>query len=260
MSQLDDAEELLRSRAVADVGKLLRPGGLREVEREIARLQAAGLEAHVVVAPRGEDLHSWEVLWRRRGYEARRDLLLLFNGRDWYAQGWELNPSAILAALTAAEPALAQYYGKGLAVALANLGAATGRAAPRTDQRPRSSLVGVFAVAGGAAAAAAVGWVIVRRRRLARERRQTLTEARSAADQVFADVVLATEEMSGPDAVQLREKATQLRDQIDALAPPNLKQLPAKEESLTLARLRQMENELEALRSSVLQVKVKRRT
>jgi hypothetical protein len=108
---------------------------------------------------------------------------------------------------------------------------------------------------GGLAAAAALGWVIVRRRRRAQERRQSLAEARSAADQVFADVLLAAEEMSGPEAAQLREKATRLRDQIDALAPPNMKQLPAKEESLTLAQLRQMENELEALRSTVLQVK-----
>ena len=68
-------------------------------------------------------------------------------------------------------------------------------------------------------------------------------------------MLLATEEMQGPEAAQLRDKATRLRDQIDAIAPPNLKQLPAKEESLTLARLRQMENELEALRSSVLQAK-----
>jgi len=115
-------------------------------------------------------------------------------------------------------------------------------------------LLPVF-LGAGTAAAVAFGWVVLRRRRLQRERRQSLAEARKSADQVFADVVLATEDMSGPDAVQLREKATRLRDQIDALAPPNLKQLPAKEESLTLARLRQMENELEALRSSVLQSK-----
>ena len=71
-------------------------------------------------------------------------------------------------------------------------------------------------------------------------------------------MVLATEDLPGPDAAGLREKATRLHDQLDALAPPNLKQLPAKEESLTLARLQQMENELEALRSSVLQAKRRR--
>jgi len=69
---------------------------------------------------------------------------------------------------------------------------------------------------------------------------------------------LATENLSGPEADQLRDKAGRLRDQMDTLAPPGIKQLPAKQESLTLAQLRQMENELEALRSSVLQLKKER--
>src|SRR5205814_4585565 len=140
----------------------------------------------------------------------------------------------------------------GLTVALGNLALARGG---REEKPGRSSTVPVALGASAVLAAAAVGWVMVRRRRRGSERRQSLAEARSAADQVFADVLLATEEMAGPEAAQLRDKATRLRDQIEALAPPHLKQLPAKEESLTLARLRQMENELEALRSSVLQAK-----
>jgi hypothetical protein len=249
MSAIDDAAQQLRSRPVADVGQLLKPGGLREIERELARLAAAGLHGHVVVTPRGEALDAWHALWDRLGYQASRDLLLLFNGRDWQARGWGLDQAAILKALDEARPALEAYYGRGLTVALANLAAATGK---RTDRPKRSSsLLPVFVGAG----TAIVGWAILRRRKRGQERRQSLTEARSAADQVFADVLLATEEMQGPEAAQLRDKATRLRDQIDAIAPPNLKQLPAKEESLTLARLRQMENELEALRSSVLQAK-----
>jgi hypothetical protein len=252
MSAIDDAAEQLRSRPVADVGQLLKSGGLREIEREIARLAGAGLHGHVVVAPLGADLVAWEVLWGRMGYQSSRDLLLLFNGRDWYARGWDLDQAAILKALDDARPALRAYYGRGLTVALANLAAATGRQ-PEQRRSRSSSLLPVFLGAG--TAMAVVGWVILRRRKRGQERRKSLAEARSEADQVFADVLLATEEMSGPEAAQLRDKATRLRDQIDALAPPNLKQLPAKEESLTLARLRQMENELEALRSSVLQVK-----
>jgi hypothetical protein len=255
MSAIDDAATQLRTRPVADVGQLLKPGGLREVEREIARLGAGGLRGHVVVAPRGEDLAPWRVLWGRQGYDPKSDLLLLFNGRDWYAQGWGLDQAAILRALDAAQPALGQYYGRGLTVALANLAAATGRAPERPGEKKQSSSAWLPVSLGAGTALAVFGWAVARRRRLARERRQSLTEARSSADQVFADVVLATEEMSGPEAAQLREKASRLKDQLDALAPPNLKQLPAKEESLTMARLRQMENELEALRSSVLQAK-----
>ena len=256
MSALDDADRLLRKGPVADVGQLLKPAGVREIEREAARLAAGGLHGHVVVAPRGQDLDAWRVLWSRQGYDARRDLLLLFNGRDWQARGWGLEQAQIQRALDAAQPALGQYYGKGLTVALTRLAEETGRAPERPDEkrRSRSSLLPVF-IGAGTALAVGFGWVVARRRRLQRERRQSLAEARKSADQVFADVVLATEDMSGPDAIQLREKATRLHDQIEALAPPNLKQLPAKEESLTMARLRQMENELEALRSSVLQAK-----
>jgi hypothetical protein len=100
-----------------------------------------------------------------------------------------------------------------------------------------------------------VAWVIVRRRRRGQESRRTLAEARLSADKVFSDVVLATEDMTGPDAAELREKAARIHDQIEAIAPPGLKQLPAREETLTVARLLQMENELEALRSRVLQTK-----
>ena len=59
-------------------------------------------------------------------------------------------------------------------------------------------------------------------------------------------------------AVPQPDQEKQRRQQLDALAPPGLKQLPAKEESLTLARLQQTENELEALRSRVLQLKRRR--
>lgn len=252
MSAIDEAADQLRSRPVADVGQLLKSGGLHEIEREIARLNRVDLRGHVVVTPRGESLAPWHALWDRMGYQSR-DLLLLSNGRDWAARGWDLDPAAIRRALDEAEPALRQYLGRGLTQALTNLARATGREA-EPPRKKSSSLLPVY-LGASTAMAVALGWVIVRRRKRGQERRQSLAEARSSADQVFADVLLATEEMSGPEAGQLRDKATRLRDQIDALAPPNLKQLPAKEESLTLARLRQMENELEALRSSVLQVK-----
>jgi hypothetical protein len=252
---VEEANRGLRAGPVADVGNLLKPGGLREVEQTIARLAARGLKGHVVIAPKGESLGPYHALWGMQGYDQQRDLLLLFNGQRWEARGWGLSAPAAESALAVAEPALRQYYGRGLSAALVALARATGKDLDEAPARGRSSALPIVLGVGGAAVAGVLGWTLVRRRRLARERRQSLHEARSAADQVFADVLLAAEEMSGPEAVQVREKATRLRDQIDSLAPPNLKQLPAKEESLTLAQLRQMENELEALRSTVLQAK-----
>jgi hypothetical protein len=253
---LDDADRALRAGPLADLGKLLKPGGLRELEAAIARETARGLKAHVLIMAPGTDLGPYRALWERLGYQPAQDLLLLFNGRHWEARGWSLTVPQIDGALAASEPALRAYYGRGLATAVTNLARAA-----RKDEgeepapRQRSSALPIIIGVGGTTTLGVIGWAVVRRNRLARERRQALKEARSSADQVFADVLLAAEEMSGPEAVELREKATRLRDQIDALAPPDLKQLPAKEESLTMAQLRQMENELEALRSTVLQVK-----
>jgi hypothetical protein len=253
MSLADDAAELLRAGPLADLGPLLKPGGRGEVEREIARIAAGGLRAHVVVAPLDADLTPLQALWERLGFASQTDLLLLFNGHHWEARGWDLSPPAIDAALASARPGLHLYYGRGLALALTELEKATGRG--RNDEPRSRSLGGAGVAVVGLAAAAGLAWVVVRRQRRARERRRTLAEARADADKVFADVVLAAEEMSGPEAAALRESATRLRDQLDALAPPGRKQLPPREESLTLARLLQTENELEALRSRVLQAK-----
>jgi len=255
MSVLDQAVEQLQREPLADVGQLLKARGRIEVEQQIARAAARGLRAHVLIVGPGEDLTPLRAVWNRLGYKPDTDLLLLFNGRHWEARGWALSATAIDGALSAATPALHQYFGKGLVTALANLAEAT----KRNDDPPASvsstSGLGLGAGVGAALVAGVVGWVIVRRQRRARESQQTLAEARSSAEKVFADVLIAAEDLDGPDAVALREKASRLREQMDALVPPDQKQLPAKQESLTMAQLHQMENELEALRSSVLQAK-----
>lgn len=249
MSVLDEAAELLRREPVADLGKLLKAGGLHEVEQEIARLAARGLRAHVLIVPPSEELAPLHAVWTKLGLNFDNDLLLLFNGHRWEARGWGLSPAAADGALAAATPALHQYFGKGLASALANLAAAA--------KRPgrSASTIGLGLGVSALVAVGAVGWVIMRRQRRAQEGRRSLDEARTSIDKVFSDVLIAAEDLHGPEATVLREKATRLREQMNTLAPPSLKQLPAKQESLTMAQLLQMENELEALRSSVLQAK-----
>lgn len=252
MSALDEAAELLRNEPVADLGKLLKAGGRHELDQEITRLAARGLRAHVLIAPAGGDLAPLHAVWTKLGLHVDTDLLLLFNGHRWEARGWALSPAAIDGALAAATPALHQYFGKGLASALANLAEASQR-----PPQPASSsaATGIGLGVGAVVALGAVGWVIVRRQRRAQEGRRSLADARTSFDKVFADVLIAAEDLHGPEASVLREKATRLREQMNTLAPPDMKQLPAKQESLTMAQLLQMENELEALRSSVLQAK-----
>jgi hypothetical protein len=253
---LEPIVEELRRGPIADAGGLLKPAGRAELAAVIGRLAAGGLRARVVVAPRGAALEPYRALWQRLGLADKPDLLLVFNGERWQARGWGLSEPAIDRALAASQSGLRRYYARGLADALEALAAATGRApVPGPGGAARGSSVAPWLLGGaGALAAGLVGLAIVRRRRRARERTRALGEARSAAEQVFADVMLAAEDLPESDAGALREKAGRLKGEIDTLAVER-KALPPKEESLTLARLVQLENELEALRSVVLQRK-----
>jgi hypothetical protein len=200
---LDEASAALRAGRVADVGHLLKAGGLHEVEQEIARLAAGGLAAHVVLVPVGDSLAPWHALWARQGYAPATDLLLLFNGHRWEARGWNLTAASIDSALAAAEPALHAYYGHGLA-GLANLGRATGR---RSRNHARFVLGSSFSGRPGlgAAAAAAVGWVMSAAAG-ARDRHRSLARRRPRRGGVHRGG-LATEELSSGGG-RLRDKAT----------------------------------------------------
>src|SRR5262245_57027695 len=121
---LDVVARELGTAPLLDRGGLLKPGARREVLAAISRLRERGLRAHVVVLPRGMPLEPWHALWTRLGYDLRRDLLLLSNGKEWQARGFGLTPEAIHAALTKAQTALDQYIGRGLSAALDGLGAA----------------------------------------------------------------------------------------------------------------------------------------
>jgi hypothetical protein len=255
---MDEALAALRDGDIADLGRLLKPGGRRELEEALARLRAGGQHARVVITPPGENLELWHPLFDRLGLDRNRDLLLLFNGRRWETRGWGLSPAVAQRALVAAEPALRRYYARGLVEALDGLAAAARGAPGAPAPRPavRSSGAGGWVLGlGGLAALVGLGFVIRRRRRRAADSSRSLAEARSSAEEVFAEVVLATEEMPDAEGATLREKATRLKGEIDALAPAGQKLLEAKEESLTMAKLQQLENELEALRSVVLQRK-----
>ncbi len=258
---LDDVVAMLKSDPIADPSGLLKPAGKRELLAAIERASAGGQRAYVVLAPDGTALGGWHALWDRLALDGRRDLLLLFNGQRWEARGWGLSQAAIDRALAGAEAGVRRYYARGLADALAGLAVAAhpGKASGPAGSAPNSGQGGgIGAWLGGGAAAAGLGLlglVIARRRKLASERARSLTAARSAAEEVFAEVILASEDLPEADAAVLRDRATSLRGQLDAVAPPSQKALPAKEGPLVLAKITQLENELEALRSVVLQKK-----
>ena len=280
-SALDRAQAALQAGPVADLGPLLKPGGRRELEAAIQRLGGRGLRVRVLVLPQGAALSAFHSLWQRLGL-GPSDLLLLFNGRRVEARGWGLEPRQVSQALAAAEAQAAPYHARRLVNALETLAAAAparaGERAPQPAPAPAppprpstpaatpapaarddagaSSVLPWALGVGATAVAAGVGWVMVRRQRLARERAQSLDRARSDAEQVFADVVLAAEEMPEAEGAALRERASRLHGELGALpSTQQQKALPAREQKITLARFGQIENELEALRSVVLQRK-----
>lgn len=253
---LDALTATLRTDHLADPAGIIKPAGRAELSKVIDALRKNGHQARVAVLPPGTDLTTAHPLWGRLGLTEPRDLLLLFNGQRWEARGWKLNRSQIDAALSAARPSLAKYYAAGLASALLGLGAAADVKTATTPVATSTGRSGGGLFVGGALAVGggALGFIIMRRRRLQRQQSRAIHSARGDAERVFAEVILATEDLPEADAAPLRDRASRLKDELDALPAPQ-KALPPAEESFTRARFDQLENELEALRSVVLQKK-----
>jgi hypothetical protein len=246
-SLAETAAQLRRSPLV-DRG-LLKAGGRHEVEAAIARWQARGLFAHVLVLDRGEELAPWHELAAALALDSRRDLLLLFNGEHWQARGWGLSAAEIERRLQAARPGLSKYYGRGLVEALDGLGAAaSGQAqsgAAHPPGAPRASVWPLgLGVMGAGAALTALLLIIRRRNRRAQKQMGGLSAARAEAEQAYAELVLAAEELGREPARTLQLRATELKRRLDAVSDAD---------PLAEGRIRQLRNELAALHSEVLQ-------
>jgi hypothetical protein len=253
MSAIDEAAEQLRSRPVADVGKLLRPAACAEIEREIARL--AGYEP---ARPRGGGAarRGPGALARAvgsAGLRQRRDLLLLFNGRDWAARGWDLDPVADPEGARRGPAGPAPVLRARLTLALTNLARATGREA----EKPRSASSSLLPGLPGRRHrhGVAFGWVVMRRRRARAGAAAEPDRGPLVGGSGVRRRVLATEEMSGPEAASCATRPPACAIRSTPWRRPTSSSCRRQGRVADLARLRQMENELEALRSSVLQAK-----
>jgi hypothetical protein len=251
---IDTAVSELKSKAVADPSTHLKPKGLEHLEAEIERWKSRGLRAHVLLCDPGDSFRDLLGAWDQLGYDGKQDLLLVFNTRDWAARGWGLNDAELARALEAARPHAHEVFAQELVGALDQLGRAAVAKGTANDDRGGGL---VLPVVGGIAAVATGGLIalaIRRRNLLAKQGLAKVGEAKASADRAYSDLVLACEELPGdPRASDIQLKASDLKKRVDAIAAETEAKPTRGNDPVTVGKIRQLENELAALRSTVLQ-------
>ena len=257
---LTAAASALRESPLVDHG-LLKSGGRDEVTAAIDRWNRRGLRAHVFITERGEDLEPWRALWSELRLDEKKDLLLLFNGKQRDARGWGLGRAPIQEALRQAESGHPAYFGHSLVMALDQLGAAaTGTSAPSSaretpahdESEPRGSGFGLMTGVAIAVPVAALAWVLRRRKKLGEQRFAEFEKTRLLAEQTYADVMVAAEALSDEGNEEQR-RAGELKDRLDRLAREAAQRPTAANDPVLLGKVEQLDNEMAALHSAILQ-------
>jgi uncharacterized membrane protein YgcG len=118
VSQVEDALRAGKGGAVYDLGHLLKPGGVRELQQKADQLRASGVNVYFVTVPKGSTNASAlaETVYRDLNMGAD-DLLIVFDGRQVYGKSLALQgePRAFRDAVQQARPGFQLYYAKGLA-------------------------------------------------------------------------------------------------------------------------------------------------
>jgi len=242
---MEQAIAELKKSPLADPEARMKAKGRRLVLEEIDRIRAhGGVRAHVLIASGAIDVAA---LWAALGYGERDALLALHDGglEVWLGNGKHSTVTAA-AGVTIADLVLGE---------LRHLGAPASRAAKHDDDSGGG--FPVLPVVGGTLAVAAGGLValaILRRGKLAKEGLAAVTKAKAALDKSYSEVVLACEELPGdPQATEIQLKAAELKKRADAISA-DVEAAPAKgTDPVTVGKLEQLDNELAALRSTVLQ-------
>jgi hypothetical protein len=224
-------ERLRRDRWADPGGRVKDPGPLVDA--------IDGRQSYVVVLPEGASLAEWRALWRLLDLQDEGDLLVLFDGRRWEARGWGLSSAEISAALDQAEPALRDGFGAGLAEALGQLEAAQTGGATFGSVALGAGAVAAMAALGG------LGWILVRRIQREREGRAEVEKARASLDDTVAELILTSDEL-GESGHTLQEKAVALQAAVRSVPADLTPRVRA-------ARIEQLENEVVALQSEVMQ-------
>jgi len=241
------------------------------VRAAIGRIAAGGRRARVIALARGAPTQPWHDVFDLAGLDVHKDLLLVWNGQRIEAHGWDLGRRQVDEATAAVRDRIATRPAEAIELALDGMLALAPPLGPAVRRSPAPSPVadpvadsgaapasggpGIALLGtGGLAALALVGGValVIRRRaRRAAEAQAALREGLSAADQRYSELMLAAEELAPADAEALQLRAGTLKQRLDALA------LEARgattEDPVALGKVQQLEGEIAALRSTVLQ-------
>jgi hypothetical protein len=249
---ISDAIAELTSASVADPRHHLKPGGRDEVTAEIERRRSRGMVAHVLVVDRGDPLEQLLSAWDALGYDAQRDLLLVYDTHDSVARGWGLAPDVVARELATVRQYAGTTFAHVLVAALGRLADARLVHARKNDEHSLA-----WPIVGGIGAAF-VGTVIAlairRRSRLAQEGLANLREASGSAERAYADLILACEELSSVnEATEIQLRAAELKKRMDEVIR-RIEQAPTQgTDPVEIGRIRQLEDEIAVLRSTVLQ-------
>lgn len=250
---LDVALRELRLLPLADPRRHLKEGGRQEVLAELARWRNQGLIGHVLIVDPEDSLSGALEAWRALELDGERDLLLVFNTREWAARGWGLSEAELREALAAVAPQPREIYARSLSRALSALGEL---ALERAAARGGGAFPGLLSIGGTGVllAGAAFGLVLRRRRQLARSGRASLQAARAAAEHTYTELILACEDLPEPGrAAELQLRATEIKQRFDLLLSRAQERPESGNDPVRIAELRQLEDELATLRSSALQ-------
>jgi hypothetical protein len=275
---MDTAVAELKLHKLADPEQRMKPHGRDLVIAEIDRWASRGLHAHALVTARGDAIDAAE-LFKRLGYVDATDFVLVFDGYNYRGHGWGQDVSGHApenAKRTIADELIALVRAHGVQ-AVPKPPPKSAEQLPRPPapaQPPTSAPVtqppakkddsgfSMLPVVGGTLVVAVGGVValaIMRRNKLAREGAGKVGDAMQSLERNAAELVLACEELPGdPQATDIQLKAAELKKRADVIVAETEAKPQSGNDPVTLGQLRQLENEIAALRSTVLQKTTKK--
>jgi uncharacterized membrane protein YgcG len=235
VSQVEDALRAGRWGAVYDLGKLLKPGGVRELQQKADQLRATGVNVYFVTVPKGSTNAAalTETVYQELNM-GTDDLLIVFDGQQVYGKSLALqgDPQAFRDAFQAARPGFRLYYAKGLAQFAQAVAdrinqrrggeAAEQEASVRRNNLIWAAIVGVVILIMGVAAFSRVKLGMVARR----EYGQRLRTAEEIFDRITISMPGAAPEAINSEWARLDERLRRGRAH-EGTTSPDLDQLIA---------------------------------